>query len=75
MTRRSGRTNRDWETPAGQEFRWEHVSIEVLMDIRAELRQLNETLGCYRVRRGMDALHRLDKRAALHWKLTPGRKK
>ena len=46
MARRRGRTNSEWETPEGFAFTWEHVSIEVLMDIREELRKLNAIIGC-----------------------------
>lgn len=40
------RTNVEWKTPDGTNFRWEHVAIEVLMDIRSELQKLNRLLHC-----------------------------
>lgn len=47
MSRHSGRIGTQWETPSVAEgFRWEHVGIEVLMDIRDELQQLNRLLNC-----------------------------
>jgi len=46
MARRRQRVNSEWETPEGDGFRWEHVQIEVLMDIREELRRLNLLLHC-----------------------------
>lgn len=64
MSRRIDRRQVDWMTPEGNKFTWEHVQIEVLMDIRAELKSLNETLRCHRVWQGMDALQRIDKRLA-----------
>lgn len=44
MARRRNRTNVDWETP--ESFGWDHVLIEVLMDVREELRKLNAVLAC-----------------------------
>ncbi len=52
----------------------EYAQLAVLMDIRDELQALNRTLGCYRVRQGMDALHRLDKRVAKRWPLNRRKK-
>lgn len=31
--RRPGRVNSQWETPLGDNFKWEHVMIEVLMEL------------------------------------------
>lgn len=42
------------------------VTNAVLLDIRDELQTLNRLLGCYRVSRGMDALHSIDRRLAKH---------
>lgn len=45
--RRSNRINQDWATP--DHLLWEHVAIEVLMDIRQErqeLQKLNHLLHC-----------------------------
>ena len=75
MARRPGRINLEWETPKDGPFNWEHVAIEVLMDIRAELRTLNRTLSCHRVPRMSDDIHRMEKRLAKHMPLTRGRKK
>lgn len=44
--RRQGRANCEWETPSGNSFQWEHVQVEVLMDIRNELRRMNNILQC-----------------------------
>ena len=47
--RRAGRSDDNWETPQGggaDPFQWEHVSIEVLMYIREQLRTLNRLLHC-----------------------------
>ena len=41
---------------------FEVATLEVLMDIRSELRTLNQTLGCYRVALMADAVNRIDKR-------------
>lgn len=49
------------------------VTNALLMDIRDELQQLNLTLGCYRVQRMSDDIHRIDRR--LQNKLPLGRKK
>lgn len=45
MTRRANRVDVEWETPAST-FDWDHVTVEVLMDIRQELRDLNRLLRC-----------------------------
>lgn len=79
MTRRANRINVGWQTPEGTQvspFTWEHVAIEVLMDIRQELRELNATLSCYRVRRMSDDINKIDRRLVKHGlKLNAGRKK
>lgn len=41
----------------------------MLMDIRDELKELNRTLGCYRVQRMADATIRMEKRLAKTIKL------
>lgn len=50
------------------------ASLAVLMDIRDELKQLNITLGCFRVRRMCDDVHRIDKRLAAHMPLNKPKK-
>ena len=45
MSRRQERVNGEWNTPE-HGFTWEHVEIEVLMDIRGQLQTLNRLLGC-----------------------------
>lgn len=60
--RRKSRQNQDWETPADDGFQWIHVQVELLMDIREQLRLLNETLSCYRVRRMSDDINKIDRR-------------
>lgn len=49
-----------------------YAVLQELKGLRAELEQLNATLGCYRVTRGMDALHSIDRRLA---KKIPHRKR
>lgn len=46
MARNPRRANREWETPK-EGFQWEHVQVELLMDIRAELQRLNALLHCH----------------------------
>ena len=65
MARIRNRKNNEWETPA-EGFDWEHVSIEVLMDIRAELVKLNQMLSCYRFQRMSNDINRIDKRLLKH---------
>lgn len=46
MARRQDRTNVDWQTnESGAGFTWEQVAIEVLMDMRQELREINRKLS------------------------------
>ena len=42
--RHGGRQNVEWKTP--ESLDWNHVAIEVLMDIREELHILNRVLAC-----------------------------
>lgn len=56
--RRPGRVNSQWETPLGDNFKWEHVMIEVLMDVRAELARLNALLHCHNF---TDIPHKLER--------------
>ena len=44
MSRNSLRMDRDWETP--ENFDWLHVQVEVLMDIREELKRIRNVLEC-----------------------------
>lgn len=44
--RRSNRIDVEWETPDANSFTWETVGVEVLMDIRRELKRLNALLAC-----------------------------
>lgn len=43
MSRRHDRTGVDWQTPS-LNFQWEHVSVELLMDLRDELRVISRKL-------------------------------
>lgn len=36
--------NAEWRIP--EEYTWEHAALEVMMDIREELRKLNRLLHC-----------------------------
>lgn len=61
MARHVARVNVEWATnppPNGSDPAPTGVAtLEVLMDIRSELRMLNATLGCYRVRRMCDDIN------------------
>lgn len=66
----------DWTLPTSQTGAltdWQKVEVAVLMDIRDQLRELNETLRCYRVRRMCDDVNRIDRRLAKHMPLKGGR--
>jgi hypothetical protein len=41
-----------------------YANLAVLMDIRDELKELNNKLNCFRVRRMLDTVQRIDKRLA-----------
>jgi len=73
MARLSTKTNVEWETPE-RGFTWDHVGIEILMDIRAELQALNRVMQCHNVQRGFRALERMDRRLAQEVKLKTRRK-
>jgi hypothetical protein len=40
------RINVGWATPPEGAFTWDHVAVEVLMDLRDELQRLNALLHC-----------------------------
>lgn len=68
--------NVDWNIPTGTNgapLTWADVRTALLMDIRDELKQLNETLGCYRVARMSDDIHRIDRRLQQNMPLAKGR--
>lgn len=65
MSRRPDRKNQDWQTPLDN-FQWSHVQIEVLMDIRDQLRELNNMLSCCRLRRMSDDINKIDRRLLLN---------
>lgn len=44
MSRNAKHVNAEWTTP--DDLSWTLVPIEILMDIRAELRMINATLRC-----------------------------
>lgn len=46
MMRTPSRTDNEWDTSKVSPFTWEHVAVEVLMDIRQELRNMNCLLNC-----------------------------
>lgn len=52
---------------------WESIQVGILMDIRDELKQLNQTLGCFRLVRMAEDIHRIEKRIAKHMPLQSGR--
>lgn len=68
MARRSGRINVDWETPQTP-FHWEHVAIEVLMDVRNELQLLNRLLNCPNFTNMPRTLRTIDRRLARRYSL------
>ena len=39
------RKNTEWQTPATN-LEWQHVQVELLMDLRDELQHLNRILDC-----------------------------
>lgn len=54
--------NKVWETPSNPHFTWDHVKIEVLMDIRDELKQLNCIFTCENFTGMTHTLKRIDNR-------------
>lgn len=57
--------NVNWNLPEGNpSHSWDSIKTSLLMDIRDELRELNRTLGCYRVQQMCDDVRRIDKRLA-----------
>jgi hypothetical protein len=66
--------NTDWDLPEGRVGTWEQAQVAILMDIRDELKTLNATLGCWRVRRMADDINRIDRRVAKFSKLKKGEK-
>jgi hypothetical protein len=54
------------ETSINNQRSWESIQVGLLLDIRDELKALNTTLGCYRVRRMCDDVNRIDRRLAKH---------
>jgi hypothetical protein len=55
MTRQKGKT---WYPPNT----WEHVNLQVLMDIRDELQALNQIMQCRNVAMGFRALAKIAQR-------------
>lgn len=75
MTRKH--KNVDWSLPTNERGAltdWQKVEIAVLMDIRDQLQELNATLGCYRLQRMSDDIHRIDRRLQKHMPLPGGRR-
>lgn len=61
----------NWNLPDGERqpsgsstHSWQSIQSALLMDLRDELKELNRTLACYRVREAMDAIRRIDRRLA-----------
>lgn len=63
----------DLKPNGGRTHSWESIHAALLMDIRDELKALNQTLGCYRVARMCDDVHRIDRRLRQHMPLPKGR--
>jgi hypothetical protein len=73
MPRRAARMDVEWATPeANDKFQWEHVQLEVLMDIREELRTIRRLAQCGRIPRALDTIVRIDKRLAKRINLKKG---
>lgn len=75
MARCENRRNVEWHTPEHAE--WEHAQIEVLMDIRDELRRIRQLCECPNVMRGfvaMRSLPTIDKRLKTKLPLKKGRR-
>lgn len=71
--------NMNWNLPegtrkadGGSTHSWESIHTALLMDIRDELKELNETLRCYRVRRLCEDVNRIDRRLQKHMPLKKG---
>jgi len=60
-------------TSAANMRSWEAIQTGILMDIRDELKQLNQTLGCFRLVRMAEDINRIEKRVAKHMPLQSGR--
>lgn len=58
----------------GKTHSWDSIHAALLMDIRDELKELNQTLACYRVARMSDDIHRIDRRLQKHMPLPKGRR-
>jgi len=58
--RNNNRRNAEWETPK-EGFTWDHVVVEVLMDIRGELQAIRRLLECPNVSKGMVAMATLER--------------
>lgn len=59
--RNKKRSDADWNTPTDTGFTWQHVEVELLMDIRDELKRLNELLNCHnfiRIPTVLDSIYR-----------------
>jgi hypothetical protein len=53
----------NWNLPDGN-LSTGDAQLAVLMDIRDELKELNNKLACFRVRRMLNTVQRIDKRLA-----------
>lgn len=61
--------DQNWNLPDGQKtsdgrrtHSWESIHTALLMDIRDELKALNAKLDCFRVRRMLNTVERIDRR-------------
>lgn len=52
----------EWNLPNENPPSLGYANLAVLMDIRDELKALNNKLNCFRVRRMLDTVQRIDKR-------------
>lgn len=59
----------EWTLPNENPPSLGYANLAVLMDIRDELKALNSKLDCFRVRRMLDTVQRIDKRLAKRIKL------
>lgn len=58
------RANVVWTIPIEGTLSHEQARLTVLMDIRAELKELNNALNCYRIQQMFKTIERMDRRSA-----------
>lgn len=61
--------DKEWNCSNSDVPHYDAAQLAVLMDIRDELKALNSKLECFRVRRLLDTVQRIDKRLSKRIKL------